>query len=719
MSMLGEREILEKYAARLERETSGEPRRLRSDYEEFRAEALSGLGAYEKLCVMCGKLFHVRLADEEREKLEKAIEIRHLRITAGEAAAFGNALVFGLVLILLAGSGFVFIGGGVEVVYAVIPLLMVVVALLLLKPATRIPVGLAARWKLRASNQLVESVLYLVMYLRHTSNLEHALKFAAEHVGEPLALDLKKVFWDVEIGKYSSVQESLDAYLVRWHEHLEFIEAVHLIEGSLYEADEGRRVGMLEKALEVMLQGSYEGMLHYAQELKNPITMIHMLGVILPILGLVILPLVGSLMGGSGLSKIIVLLILYNVLLPLLVYVFGMGVLARRPAGMEQSGLRIGELQRYEHLLMRVGRVKIWIPAGLIAGIVFLVVGLIGLVPLLIGASGDFEFLGLPFLDYKGEGGGACVEGCYGPFGAGSVMLGLFFPLALALSFGVYYQITSRNFLRMRKEIEELEAEFSSGLFQLGNRVGDGVPAEVAFGEVAGMMEGSSVGGFFRMVAVNLGQMGMNLKEALFGDNGALRYYPSKIVESSMKVLLQASRKGSGVVAASLMGISHYLRNIHSVQERLRDLLSDILSSMQSQITFLTPVIAGIVVGIGSMIVTVLSRLTSLFVEQGIADGGGVGGEVGGLAGLTGLFEVANIIPSYWLQMIIGVYVIEITIVLTLLMKGIEAGGDEIGKRAALSKHLYVAGILYFLIALVVTFVFTLLARSIELAPGV
>ena len=713
---MDERAILQKYAARLERETSGDAGyaggsggRMKSDYEVFRAEVFSRGTAYEGACRLFGRMLGVKVKPADREELERAIEVCHLRIKAGDAASFGSVLVFGFILSVMIASGIIFVAGGVEIVYIVIPVLLVLVALLLMKSATRIPVYLAARWKLRASNQMVECVLYMVMYMRHTSNLEHALKFAAEHVGNPLALDLKKVFWDVEIGKYSSVQESLDGYLVRWREHLEFIEAMHLIEGSLLEADEGRRVGMLEKALEVELGGSYEGMLHYAQELKNPITMIHMLGVILPILGLVILPLVGSLMGGSGFSKIIVLGILYNLLLPLLVYFFGMNVLAKRPAAMARGGMMEG-MEKYERLLVRLGRREVGIPAGLIAVIVFLVVGVIGVIPLLIGAGGDFEFLGLPFLDYKGGGGGGCVESCYGPFGAGSVLLGLFFPLALALSLGVYYQIKSRNFMKMRKEIEALELEFSSGLFQLGNRVGDGVPSEVAFGEVAGMMEGSATGGFFRMVAVNLGQAGMNLKEALFGDDGALRYYPSKIVESSMKVLLQAAKKGSQVVASSLMGVSSYLRNIHQVQERLQDLLSEILSSMKSQITFLTPVIAGIVVGIGSMIVTILSRLTSLFVEQQIE-----GGDAGGLAGLTGLFEVQNIIPSYYLQLIIGVYVIEVTVVLTILMKGIEAGGDEIGKRDALSKNLYIAGILYFLIALIVTFVFTLLARSIDL----
>ena len=45
-----------------------------------------------------------------------------------------------------------------------------------------------------------------------------------------------------------------------------------------------------------MLEETYEKMLHYAQNLKSPITMLHMLGIILPILGLVILPLVVSFM---------------------------------------------------------------------------------------------------------------------------------------------------------------------------------------------------------------------------------------------------------------------------------------------------------------------------------------------------------------------------------------------------------------------------------------
>ena len=88
----------------------------------------------------------------------------------------------------------------------------------MLKPLTKIPNYIASRWRLKASNQMVLCVLYIVIYMRHTSNLEHAIKFAATHVGQPLNLDLRKVFWDVETGKFSSIKVSLDNYLETWLE---------------------------------------------------------------------------------------------------------------------------------------------------------------------------------------------------------------------------------------------------------------------------------------------------------------------------------------------------------------------------------------------------------------------------------------------------------------------------------------------------------------------
>ena len=70
------------------------------------------------------------------------------------------------------------------------------------------PKYLSNVWRMKASNQMVISIFYTVSYMRHTSNLELAIEFAADHLSPPLSIDLKKVLWDVETEKFSSIKES-------------------------------------------------------------------------------------------------------------------------------------------------------------------------------------------------------------------------------------------------------------------------------------------------------------------------------------------------------------------------------------------------------------------------------------------------------------------------------------------------------------------------------
>ena len=160
---------------------------------------------------------------------------------------------------------------------------------------------------------MVPCILYIVIYMKHTSNLERAIGFASQHLRPPLSLDLKKIFWDVEIGKFSTIKESLDHYLQFWeNDALEFVEAFHLIESSLYEPSNSRRILTLEKALQVILDGVYDRMLNYTHSIKAPLTNLYMLGIVLPTLGLALLPLASALLG--GLIKSIHVFVFFNLI---------------------------------------------------------------------------------------------------------------------------------------------------------------------------------------------------------------------------------------------------------------------------------------------------------------------------------------------------------------------------------------------------------------------
>jgi len=725
--------ILEKYRKRIEEhidtdsigdEKISVDQLFSKEYTKFKQEVTSeGATRYESWCNKSERIIKLGVDPKLEPQLKEAIDTAHLSITPQGATSFAGVvgfslMIFGIFLALILNLSFISIllsGGNIAntPTSLFLPILVMVFGLIAMKQIIKVPIYLATRWRLKASNQMVLCILYVIIYMRHTSNLEHAIKFAADHIGTPLSLDLRKIFWDIETRKFSTIKESLDYYLQSWRKYnLEFVTAFHLIEASLYEPAESRRIELLEKSLRVMLDGTYEKMLHYAQELKSPITTLHMLGVILPILGLVIFPLLGAFLGGA--VQWYHLAILYNILLPILVFSIGMNVLSKRPTGYQQS-------QATKEIFKQVYKP---IGAAILIGAIFFIIGLFPIIAHAISPQGtDIHFnVGSTQIDFLGYKEGKTAGEEYGPFGLGALVMSFAMPLGLALAIGFYFKSKTKKLIEIKEETARLEKEFSSGLFQLGNRIGDGVPAEVAFDKVAETLEGSPTGRFFRLVDTNIRQLGMGIQEAIFNSQtGAILAFPSPLVESSMEVLLESSKKGPKVTATSLLSISTYLDKIHRVDERLRDLLSEVVSSMKSQVNFLTPVIAGIVIGVASMVVTIIVSLHTSFAGQMEAQGGsteGVEGMSEGLLTVVEIFNIEGVIPSYFFQLVVGIYIVEIGAILTLLQNGIENASDPFMGEYLLSKNLVKSTVLYTIIGVIVIVLFNLLAQSVISSPG-
>ena len=285
-----------------------------------------------------------------------------------------------------------------------------------------------------------------------------------------------------------------------------------------------------------------------------------------------------------------------------------------------------------------------------------------------------------------------------GPFGSGALMLSLLVPISIAMVFIIVFKDKTKDILETRKKYKEVEKEFTSSLFQLGNRIGDGLPAEIAFSKVSESTRGTATEGFFRIVNENIQQLGMSLERALFDPKrGATVFYPSQLVATSMRILVESVKKGLQVAARSLMSISDYVKNIKKINERLNDLLADIVTDMKSNMTFLAPLLSGIIVGLAGMITTILGSLSSMFA------GGEVGGAgieaAGGISGILSIFDITKMIPTYWLQIIVGLYLIEIVFILTSTLVTIKSGRDPLQTTAETGKNLKVTIILYSIVA--------------------
>ncbi len=698
------------------------------DYETFKKSYYpKRLSLYEKFCNFSEKILKVKPSPKSEEALTKAIRSCHLNITASgvESSAIMAPLTLLMLTILLTYFLPLTITGQAPLFFTEVSLVLSFVLYFVFK---RLPFMIASYWRLKASNQLVLSIFYLVTYMRHTSNLERALNFAAEHLGPPLSLDFKKVLWNVETGLYESVKDSLNAYLETWRDYnLEFVESVQLIIGSLYEPTEDRRLNSLDKALDLMLEETYHRMLHYAHNLKGPITMLHMLGIVLPILGLIILPLAVSFVPEIQWYHIA---FVYNLILPVGVYFISKKILSTRPTGYGKVDITEinPELARFKNVRIKFFGNEFRVNPSVFCITLFATLFLLGLTPIIIHTlQPDFDIVltsqgivmgktefagGLEFLGYKRAG-----SSLKGPYGLGAAIFSLFITLGFGFSIGLYHYLRSKDILKIREALTKLEKEFAGALFQLGNRLVDGLPAEIAMEKVADVMQGTVTGKFFETVSRNMRKLGLNLERAIFDENvGAIKDFPSSLIVSSMKVLVESIRKGPVIAGRAMIRISEYVKQMNRVDERLRDLMADTISSMKTQISFLTPIIAGIVIGITSMIITILVNLQAKLQMLG-SQTGEAAAQAGAFGGLLQLFSLG--IPTYHFQIIVGLYVVEIIYLLSMLSSGLEYGVDKLAERYRIGKNLQRSTLLYVVIALIIMIIFNAIASTILLGAQV
>jgi len=215
---------------------------------------------------------------------------------------------------------------------------------------------------------------------------------------------------------------------------------------------------------------------------------------------------------------------------------------------------------------------------------------------------------------------------------------------------------------------------------------------------------------FFSIANQNMQQLGMSLEKAIFDrKRGALIFYPSSLISTSMKILIESVKKGLQVAARSLMSISDYVKNIDKINLRLRDLLAEVVSDMKSNMTFLAPLLSGVVVGLATMITTILSKLQTF---QEITGSNEISG-IGNINQINDFFQLDKMIPPYFIQLTIGIYLIEIVFILTITLVTVDSGKDTLKEKYDLSRYLRSSMLLYIATSLVSILALTTLASVV------
>ncbi len=652
-------------------------RKLSEDFLEYIRTETEKRNWYEKLCAFCGSLIRVKIDEDKKKRLYEKLRFSNLNVEPSSVHSIFVLGVLSTLVMLSLVAGFFYLLYPNVSIQKMLPYIIgeLIIGFGISYYLLSYPDFYAKKVRIDASSELVLSVLYIAIGLKNTPNLENAVTFAAMNLPGPIGKDLRKILWDVHVRRYSTVEEGLQYFGDKWKvQNEEFTRSLDMLTTSLLEPV--NRDKTIDNAVELILQSNLERMKEFSRELKTPITAIHALGILLPVITLILFPVIAIMLGGS--FKTYGLIVIYDVILPILVLWLMKNELEKRPYGFYVPDVsKHPQASSAGNTAIIFGNSKIEIPLFPISLMLFLIISSFGLVTLL-NMNESTTLSDKLFAS-----------------------LSIFWGLVISIVFYTY--LSSSKNRKIKEEIEGVEKDFGDAMFLLGTVLKSGQPLENCLEKVSEKVKNEKIHGFFEKLLYRITQMGLTLKEAIFNrEVGLINEYPSALIKNTLRITVESTSKGMSVAASTLIAVSKYLKSIQTVDQHLKDILEDIISSMNMMSTILVPLAAGVVVGLGTLMIRILIFVAKLFESITLTQ------EVSGLDFLS----LKNVMPLELFTIVVGVYMIEVLVSLSIFSVRIQRGDDNLEIQYSIGTNLFMGALIFTGTLLFIFFVFGALIPS-------
>lgn len=640
------------------------------------------------------------------------------------------------------GTVFSYVGGIVNAdfltyLYLFAPLLIGV--FLGVRYVQQYPLSMAQDEKVRALTYVPEIIGYLTMSMKLVPNLEKAVEFAADHGRGKIAEDLKKAIWDTQLGVYNTLAEAMDSLAYRWGKFSEeFKRSLMMVRASMLEDTEAKRFALLDTTMTELLESVKNKMEQYARDLSQPAIFLFYLGVLLPLILIIILP-VGSAFSGQPLARPDILILIYNIVIPVAAFLFARNVIKKRPPTYQSQEIPDNHPDLPKKWKMKVGSgfldVRFVVVLILIAGV---------------GSSFFLSTFGIAFdktvvfpkdqsacevltrdskntdqkCDYFEPGGtlerqlraagetddqkiSEKIALDRQKFFAQSendvtqytLIFGMLLTLSIAFAIGLYYRNIYKR--KMQEQISQMETEFRDSLYIMASRMGENKPVEEALEHTRNFLPNTLVAErVYGKTVENIRVLGLPLESAIFDSNfGSMKNLNSSIIFTSMKLLVDSVQLGVNVGARTLISLSLQLTNSEKVSRLLVTLVSDITGMMQVTAIFIAPIILGVTVSLQKVVILTLSNV----VQSGIGSSGNDFAAIdnpvldqfsfsGGIGPSAEVFG-SLVTPGLFL-IIVALYVMQIVLIMTYFNTKIQEDNETLF-RVNVAKALPVAVIVF------------------------
>ncbi len=581
LDLAEEREKREKKLDEEKKELDEELEEKKENFEQIRKKYPSEHPKYQR----SKQRYELALRDHDREmeSLEEdefKSSIKFAQIDAEPVEVRYFAYLIGLVVMFasLGGSLITIFFTNIPFIFKLITLFPIfILPLIAIAVVMNFPYYLAERRRAKTIGRMPEAINYMVMAMSITPNLGRAVKYAAESVEEPLSSEMRKIIWDVEMRRYSKIEESLLAFADEWGKWSEeFRRSLYTIRNASHKETQEEINRSLDKANQIAVNGAEKKMRSFAEALTIPAMTLFSLGSILPLLIAALLPVLAV---GEATADLIIIFL--DVIIPIGFFIYSSHILGYRPAI----------------------RVSLSIPSFLTKKEMYTIVGTS------IGIAAGMIFLGFYLRPHY------------------SYLISLLPLWGITIGITIYCFFTSYLPYKERNNIIETEKNFPNALFHLGGYIGRGEPPERALEKVADNIHSASVSVLFQKISYSLHVTRKSLSDILFGKGGVLEDHPSQMIKATTTTITRAIKKDPVTAGQSLARISDYLNQLMDIEEEMKSRLKEITGMMTVTAQFIAPLVMGVTT---VLYVILAGYFAEIDLSGPLSDvaGGFVGGEI-------------------------------------------------------------------------------------------
>lgn len=603
---------------------------------------------FESLCRLAGKFFlkYAGTTEKNREdpELLKALDLLEMKVSAGEVHSLSLAAA---VLSLLATFIVIILSFALDSTLSIFSIIFFAFPLILYYYIEKYPQMMLESKKTEVLGHIPAIASCLVISLRISPILEKAIEFAGENsTGYPKKL-LSRMITEIHMGKSTNITVAISRFADEWGNIPEFKAFTQLLIASTLESSEKGRWTMLDSGMNVLLGGLRDRTDQAARKLETPILVVFTFLVILPLVFIGLVPILPTI--GIDFSPLMIFF-LYDIVLGVILFMAISFIVSSKPITIPPIEIPKTEKQKSEKDRLLLLAVVFIVTAGI------MIPGILDLIDSLAGLEPSF------------------------PLGTSLILIGA------SIGLGIYLISSSYSIKRMRDDLKDEEEEFSETLRQLSVLLSSGRPLPNAMAHISDLNNGRTAE-IFSKAANNIRLFNINMHQAFFAEKGgsASKTY-SGMIRGSIETIISMSGRSSKSIASVIIRLSEHIRNMRTVDMEMKKIIGNVTSSMIIIAVFVGPLVGGVATSLGYLLAKTL----------GGTDTSGLG--FGGLI-------VKTLNPEV-MKLVIGIYVLETTAILSLFSDDLIYGKDTVIKKYHLGMYLPIAAAIFSVSVLVMQVVF-------------